>query len=285
MFGFTFHQPGYFPAFHRLPLIQTVQSGYIDVTVWPNFYKQIVVDWSIPSHWGACKFDVYRSEDATGPWEKMTTAPITNNFFKDLDLKDFSKLMSGWYIVECELPDGRRIQSIPRTWEPVRKGWVELRAKEIERRNALLLTKFTGIQSVIFRRRHFGKRCTECWDFNTEKVTKDHCKTCFGTSFEGGYFNGYETLFQYDTPKNEAVLEERGHLEINQMSAWTVSYPRIEELDLILRLPDWKMFRVDDATATTLQTVPIRQVVQLTELSKDGIEYILSRQYMPAAYR
>lgn len=285
MLDFTFNLPGFFPAFSRLPLAPTVQSGYIDVTVWPNFYKQIVIDWTIPAQWGACKFDVYRGENENGPWVKMTPSPLTNNVFKDTELKDFSKLMNGWYIVEVELPDGRRIQSAPRTWELVRKGWVELRAKEIERRNALLLTKFTGVDTILFRRRHFGKRCSECWDFNTEKVTKDHCKTCFGTSFQDGYFPGYDTLVQYDTPKVDISLEERGRIEVVNLSAWTVSYPRIEELDLVLRLPDWKIFRVENSSATTLQTVPVRQVLQLTELAKDSVEYILARQYMPSSYR
>jgi hypothetical protein len=283
--GFTFHLPGYFPSFFNLPLVKTVETGYIDTTIYPSFYKHVVVEYSIPSHWGNCLFDIYRGESQAGPWEKITPTPITGNFFKDTGTMDFSKFMQGWYLVECQLPDGRRIQGPASTWQNKRNNWVELRAREIERRETILLEKFTGVKTLVFRRKQFGMRCRECWDLQTEKITKDNCKTCLGTSFDGGYNPGFETLFQYEPANNEVVLEERGKLEPSIIPAWTISYPHVEPEDVVVRVPDWKVFRVNHTQSTELQTKSVRQTVALVELSKESIEFELTKQAMPENYR
>jgi hypothetical protein len=283
--NFTFHLPGYFPGFSDISLERTVETGYIDTTVYPTFYKHTVVEFNVPDHWGACKFDVYKSESDVGPWAKITDAPIDSNFFKDINSHNYSKYMKGWYIVECRLPDGRRIQGPATSWENKRSNWVELRAKEIERRAALLLEKFTGVRTLVFRRRHFGARCPECWDFQTEKVTKDHCKTCLGTGFKGGYFPGFETLFQYDGGQEGTSFQEQGRVETSNSTAWTVGDPHVEDHDVILRVPDFKLYRVEGVEATKLQTKLVRQVVTLVELEKESIEFELAKQVIPEAYQ
>lgn len=283
--GFGFHLPGFFPAFYNLPLERTVETGYIQAKCYPTFYKQIVVEFSVPSEWGNCLFDVYRAETNAGPWIKITPTPINSNFFKDTTTMDFSKFMQGWYIVECELPDGRRIQGLPTTWENKRTNWVEIRAKEIQRREMLLLTKFTGVETYLFRRKHYGMRCTNCWNPTIEKVTQDHCPVCLGTSFEGGYFPGFKTLIQYEPTPNDSNFRYQGREEQNTSPAWTVAYPSIEVFDVVLRVPDWKLYRVDHILQTELQTVPVRQVLSLTELAKESIEFDLAKQAIPTDYQ
>lgn len=282
--GFTFHFPGYFPNFRTLPLASNIETNYLPLTIYPVFYKHNVVEWSAPDFWGNCSFDIYRSETEYGPWEKLNPTPVTGNHFKDATTQDFSKFQNGFYTVECLLPSGQRIKSAATTWQNKRTGWADLRAIEIRRRESLLLSKFTGIKTFIFRRRNFGKRCPECWNFETEQVTKDHCSTCLGTSFEGGYFNGFETLVQYDPTTNDAVLSYQGKVEQNQIPAWTIDYPEISIFDLILRVPDWKLYRVDRVFGTELQAVVVRQSMLLTELAKESIEFKLAEQALPQGY-
>lgn len=282
--GFTFHMPGYFPAFSHLTLLPTVETGYIDTTVYPVFYKHITVEFKVPSQWGNCTFDIYRGDTNLGPWEKITPAPISGTFFKDSAQDEVSKYNDSWYIVECRLPDGRRIQGQPETWRPKRNNWVEIRAKEIERREILLLEKFTGQKSMLFKRRYFGLRCRNCWNATIEKVTKDHCQVCLGTSYEGGFFPGYETLFQYDPIQKDATLGYQGLTEPEQMVGWTISKPVIDAHDLLLRMNDFRLYRIERVSQTELQGQVVRQVVNLTELGKDSVEYNLTKQAMPAGY-
>lgn len=282
--GFTLHLPGFFPAFYNLPLNRTVETSYIQTTCYPTFYKHIVVEFNVPAEWGNCLFDVYRSETNSGPWSKITPTPITGNYFKDVTTMDFSKFMQGFYIVECILPDQRRIQGTPTTWGNKRNKWVDIRANEIQRREMLLLTKFTGVETYLFRRRHFGMRCTNCWNHEIEKVTKDHCSVCLGTSFQGGYYPGFKTLLQYEPSNSNASLGYQGRQESLVLPAWTISYPAIEVFDVVLRVPDWKLYRVDAVSKTELQATVVRQILNLTELGKESIEFDLAKQAIPDLY-
>lgn len=282
--NFSFHYPGLFTQFNPIALIGTVETPYIRTKVYPVFYKQVVVEYSIPPEWGDCTFNIYRAETNTGPWAQVNPAPLRGTFFKDVDLKDFSKFMRGYYIVECTLPDSRSIQGPPTSWEEKRHSWVEIRANEIQRREMLLLTKFTGVKSIVFRKKHFGKRCGNCWNFITEKVTKDHCKVCLGTSFEGGYFEGFETLLQYNPTTDQTTLDYKGKAESNVITAWTISAPKMDTFDLILRVSDMALFRIEQSQQTELQTQAVRQILTLNELSKDSIEFNLISQILPGAY-
>lgn len=283
--GFTFNLPGYFPGFFHQPLIRTVETGFISTNVYPTFYKHTVIEFTVPQQWGACSFDVYRGPTDVGPWSKISDAPTTDNYFKDVTTKNFSKVSEAWYVVECLLPDGRRIQSTPCTWEVTRNDWVELRAKEIERREILLLEKFVGTQSLVFRRRRSGARCPECWDFQTEKVTKDHCKTCLGTGFKGGYYSGMETLMQYEPGNDTLAFQDIGRAESSVTNAWTISTPRIDPLDLIIKVPEFSLYRVENVQSTKLQSKVVRQLVTLVELDKDSIEFQLAKVVIPQAYQ
>jgi hypothetical protein len=257
----------------------------LDVKVYPVFYKQLVVEWSIPASWGAATFNVFRSQTEYGPWALLNDTPISGNHFKDLTTVEFSKFSNNFYLVDAFLPNGRVIRSFPETWINRRTSFAEIRAQEIQRRELLLLTKFTGVKSLIFRKRTFGARCTNCWDSRIEKITKDHCEVCLGTSFEGGYFPGFESLVQYDPTPNQAALSYSGKIEPNTIPAWTVSFPEINTFDLIVRLPDFKVYRVDGTQSTELQSVTVRQMLNLNELDKESIEFKLINDLLPTDYR
>ena len=284
MLGFTLHLPGYFPAFTLPPLASNIETSFLSLNVYPIWGKQVVIAWTIPDSWGNCTFEVFRAETEYGPFVKLTPAGISSNYFKDTTTQDFTKFQNGFYIVDCLLPYGSKIRSAPTTWQHKRSGWVELRAAEVRRRESILLSKYTGVKSFIFKRRNFGKRCPNCWNEDTEQVTKDHCNTCLGTSFEGGYFPGFETLLQYEPTSNDAVLSYQGKLEQNQIPAWTIDYPEINTFDLILRVADWRIYRVDKSFGTELQTVVVKQSLLLTELSKESIEFKLAEQALPIGY-
>lgn len=236
----------------------------------------MILTWTVPASFGSCGFDVFRSDTEYGPWEKLNENKLVDiaSFLITRGVKD-SKFISNFFVVECTPTIGRKIKSEVITLDNKRSTWVELRAREIQRREWLLLRKFVGVKTLIFRRKTFGKRCPECWDEKTGKTLKDNCPTCLGTSFEGGYFPGHPTLFQYEPTSNNAVFGYQGKVESNQIPAWTISYPTIATFDLVLRVPDSKIYRVDLVQTTELQTVTVRQLMTLTELSKNNIEYKL----------
>ena len=280
--------PSYYPGYLGVSLASGLaKSSYITTKAYAMFYDKIVVEWTIPASWGACEFNVYKSEFSLGPFKKInpTLLSSSTDHFVDTDTTDVSKFRSSFYVIEVKLPSGAYVKSTHFGLENVRSNWVNIRAKEVIRRESLLLRKFVGVPSLIFRKKVFGMRCPECWDWHSEKVTQDHCKVCLGTGFKDGYFKGIPSLLQYEASPNQSVMATPGIVEPQTIPAWTINYPEIDTFDLVARLPDWKIYRVDTVQTTELQTVRVRQILNLTELNKHSVEYELIKQAIPEEYQ
>lgn len=258
-----------------VPLDTLSSDSSISVTVTPVWYEYIGLTWTIPATWGSCVFNIYKSESQEGPFVKITDTPTTASGYKDYNTRQTSKFVFDYYKIEVIKSDGTTVQSSPVTWINKRTDWVELRAREVQRREWLLLRKFTGVQSYIFKRRTYGQRCKLCWNPTVSKTVNPNCPECYGTSFEGGYFTPISTLVGYDAQTKTSAFNYAGKLEANEISGWTINYPNIDFKDLVLRFPDMKMFVADPIQNTELQTADVRQILKLTELSKDSVEYKL----------
>jgi hypothetical protein len=219
--------------------------------------------------------------------EKLNQTPIVNsNFYEVRNTTDFSKFRSSEYIVEVILPkpDGRAIISSPCTWTNTRSTLMQIRVNEIVRRETILLSKFIGVDTLIFRRKYFGDRCINCFNTKIEKVVKDNCKECYGTSFLGGYYPGLLTKVHFEISPNITGMSYQGKVETNNTSAWTVAYPNVDPLDLLIRIPDFKVFRIDSINCTEIQTVQVRQIMNITELNKSSIEMKLLEGIVPSEF-
>lgn len=261
----------------------STQNANISVTLYPQWYHQITIEWSVPPEFGSCVFNVYSSQTEDGPFNKLNATPLTGTFLSDITTQEYSKVDEGWYVVEAVLLDkgGVTLRSAPTTWLTAQKNWVTLRSNEIQRREYLLLTKFVGVKSYLFRKKSYGKRCTSCWDPKTEQVLNDHCPTCIGTGFEGGFFDPASFFVQYETTPNSRDKVYYGKLEANQIGAWTISLPVLNSEDIIVRIGDWNIYRVDKIMPTELQANTVRQIVTLTQLAKGDVEYQLIKRNLP----
>lgn len=275
-------RPGFIGWFSKQGIARTtIEKLEVQVRLYSIFYDQMIIEWKIPSSWGSCSFNIYRADTQDGVFEKINSTPLFSNFFRDTSTPDVSKFRSSYYKVEVTLPIKRAVSSVAVTYQNERSSWVEIRAREINRRELFLLRKFVGIPSLLFRRKTFGKRCTNCWDENVEKVVKDRCPVCLGTSFEGGYFEGIDILAQYEPTPNQSQLTAGGVYEPNTIPAWTIAYPEMHVFDMVLRIPDWRMYRVEALQTTELQTVPVRQLLTLNEIDKESVEFRLALQAVP----
>jgi hypothetical protein len=274
-----------FDRFLRLPpgLLPTADpvlsgrlaTGEINVQVFPLWYSHASVSWSVPATWGRCLFHVYSVQ--AGEVTRLTTQPIEGPFFKDTTLRETSKSHSIDYVVEAILLDfsGLVKSSLPTSWGHKRRNWVELRATEIQRREFVLLSKFAGVKTFLFKRRVYGQRCTRCWNAKAEVVTDDNCQVCFGTSFEGGYFDAVPLFVQFDSSPNTRQNSYAGQTEMNSIGAWTISHPKIDPDDIVIRTGDWAAYNVSQIAATELQTVTVRQLLTLSQISKSDVERFL----------
>lgn len=279
-----------FTGFIEVPEIAGLEMGYFDVRInfFPDWFKEIRMDWEVPSEMQALspQFRVLVSESEAGPYRETRPIFSPEPFFV-VDTFDSSKYGQEFYVLQVKLSDGRILKSEPQVVGMKLPRWQFLRWKEISRREWIMLDKFYGIECVIFRKREYGARCSYCWDAKREVITREHCEHCLGTSYEGGYYRGISALVQFNQWAGTKSNTYFGKYEPNQLMAWTLNYPTINPHDIILRLTDFTVFRVEMTQNTTIMTVPQRQIFKITQLSKDLIENKLlqRREWLPLRER
>lgn len=256
-------------------------SENFDVVFHPKWYSEIGLEWEVPTDWGNVTFNIYSSPNETGPFTQLNTTPFVNPFYFDNEARSFSKYNNTYYKIEAVFPSGQTVQSPALTTNNKNSSWVSLRRIEISRREWLLLRKFVGVETYLFKRKSGGTRCSSCWNPDSHRVMNDKCPVCYGTSWEGGYWDPIRTLYQYDQTPNDAVLEYRGNIEPSQIQAWTIDIPTVHDLDVVVRYPDFRIYRIERVAPTELQTVTVRQMMVLSELSKESVEFNLLEKIVP----
>lgn len=258
-------------------------NGNFQVTVYPQWFKQVSLSWTVPADWGQCLFNVYYSPAFEDDYVKLNATPITSNFFTDTTSDDYSKFKRGYYKVEAILVDKNniRLTSDPSSWYTAQKDFVKIRSVEIQRREYMLLRRYVGIQSYLFRRKTFGKRCPLCWNYKANTVDDDHCPNCLGTGFDGGFFEPIPLFVQYEATPNSDQKTYFGIDEENQIGGWTISYPDVSNHDILVRTGDWNVYEILKINPTELQGNAVRQILTLTQLSKGSVENKLIARNLP----
>lgn len=263
----------------KLGPTQIASSTVVDmpVRVYPSWFESVRIEWTPLSSWAASnpQFNVYRSDSQDGSYELLNSSPTSDNFLVSSNTWNSSKFENEWWVLEAILSDGSVFRTNPITVQAYRGTFQDNRAREINRREWVLLRKFSGMDATILRRMKHGQRCPTCWDTVTKKVTVDHCPTCYGVGFNGGYLSGMKTKIQFDARIENQQYSYFGKFEANQIGAWTIAYPDIQPNDLILRHGDLKVYRVEQIQNTELLGNPVRQIMRITELAKDKVEYCL----------
>lgn len=249
----------------------------IPVRVFPTWFKSVRIEWDALDSWVGLnpRYNVYRSETQDGNYERLTSSPTTNNFLVDDGTWNSSKFDNEWWVIEILLSDGGVFKTLPVSATAKRGTFQNNRATEINRREWILLTKFSGMDATILRRKHHGQRCPVCWDSISKKIVGNKCTTCYDTGFTGGYHSGMHTRVQFDSRIENSQYSYFGKFEANQIGAWTIAYPDVQPTDLIIRHGDLKVYRVEQIQNTELLGNTVRQIMRITELAKEGVEYCL----------
>jgi hypothetical protein len=260
------------------------ESSYVEmsITVVPDWNKSVYLEWDPieppEDAVGPPVFMIYYSESEFGPFTSITTQPISDTTYFTRWQEQDSKIYEQFFTVESiyfdasgdRLPLYRSYPRIPSLGLP---KWHILRSKDIIRREAILLDKFAGAPAIIRSRKRMGVRCPDCWDEVNEKVTDDHCKTCLGTSYKGGYDTGMRTKLQFSSMDSVSRMAYQGLEEPIRISAWGLPFPLLHPGNIILREGDRKVFRIDGHQGSTEMLTNVqRQNVVLTELGRDAIE-------------
>ena len=261
----------------RLPVNPEVIPGFTGKLL-PSWFSAASLVWYPDPTWVEPRYDVYRSESPEGPWVKLTNVPITGTQYSDETTKLASKYKHDYYLIQVWQGDVSRGFSEPITHENVLSPWHFRRKQEINRREWIILSRFNGVDTIVLKRVQHGKygyRCPRCWDPVRRLILDDFCQVCYGTTWQGGYYEGIRTLFNYDTIVEGDAPTDEGRVEPATLQAWTVAYPNLNVNDLVIHVPERRVYRVDVVQNTVMQTVTVRQMCRLTQLPPTCVEYLL----------
>lgn len=258
-------------------------AEFSDVHIFPMYPRTILVQWELENNLvpGDVKFDVFKAYSPGGEFVKITDLPVINSFyFKDQEEIPLSKLYEVYYKVRFTDALGKTIDSEPKGIlgrQTVRPFGPALIAKEITRRNTVLLNKFTGVPCTLLKLKHFGQRCSECFNYVTNEITHSDCKECFGTGFLQGYHIPISIKVQFDlAARTQRETDQLGVVEDTQTQCWTLNAPFVKKADVIVDNVTNDRWFIHEVQLTGLQNTPVRQIMRVKKIERHDPIYSVS---------
>jgi hypothetical protein len=261
----------FLPTTDYHPIYSGGREVDLNVEVFPSWFFKCRVTWNPLPQWDGLvvSYNVYRSSQQEDGFLKLNAVPLQDTQFSDEETELSSFTDREWYVIEAIVRNGSNVT----TWRtratqvgdklPRRQTLLH---REINRRHWILLKIAAGTDTLILRKKVYGKHCPECYDPCTSTVVKDGCETCFGTGIEGGYYPSIKTLCQFDASQNNKIYTYFGKFEPNEIGMWTIYYPSLTSHDVVIRLKDLSVWRVDSIAPTELLNTVSRQICRLVEI-------------------
>lgn len=256
----------------------------------PLFPNKIFLQWNLidPTESGTYTFRVERSGSTNGPWEIIGNGLQNNyNYIDDLleqpSLTDSGKLnlhalqRAVYYQVTVIPPSGcvNGATSSPRTIgdinvSPVAAG---LR-RRLRHDEEILFKRLNGTRLIILKQRFWGTRCPDCYDAITRASTQEHCATCYGTSFVGGYWNPIMTWGRINTPLNtQEQITSRNEHETAPQVITLLDVPLLQDKDIIVEVETNNRHVVRRQVQTELRRKSVHQQINTSLLARDSVVY------------
>ena len=155
-------------------------------------------------------------------------------------------------------------------------GRLRLLRRKILRDEYIRLRRLAGMEFWLLKRRHFGVRCTDCYDPATREVTRSRCLVCYGTSWTGGYFTPVAILGgSQHASQVQSDISPQTKDDVHTRRIELLDFPRVDEGDLLVEKAHNRRFLVRQRYYTSLKTVTVHQTVTASELERQAVEYAI----------
>jgi hypothetical protein len=232
-------------------------------------------------------FSVSRSEGPRGPFVEVA-AGVTNPYYFDAHIAGTSGAMVAWEQRSISQTVYYRVQAFDVTTplpRPValaedicevgdrlpKASWLVRR--KMQRDMTLQMKVRNGVPIAILKLKHWGTRCTRCFDRTTKSVLDNDCPICFATGFVGGYYDPIVVLGRKGVTAVQSQLRTTNTAEVNTPAFWMLDYPQIVREDILVELRTGRRFAVVGTTRTEIQGVPVHQRAEISELARDNTSY------------
>ncbi|PIX39960.1 MAG: hypothetical protein COZ56_16000 [Armatimonadetes bacterium CG_4_8_14_3_um_filter_58_9] len=184
-------------------------------------------------------------------------------------------------VMGFQVMDPAQFEVDPLTGESVQPhdkqpGRLRLLRRKILRDEYIRLRRLAGMEFWLLKRRHFGVRCTDCYDPATREVTRSRCLVCYGTSWTGGYFTPVAILGgSQHASQVQSDISPQTKDDVHTRRIELLDFPRVDEGDLLVEKAHNRRFLVRQRYYTSLKTVTVHQTVTASELERQAVEYAI----------
>jgi len=259
------------------------------------FPSAVFIQWNLQSdETGVHLADVYRSGAPNGPWEQIASSLSGAYHFVDNKFNlppaeaapcDASQIREGlnllslargvFYQVTVTPPSGSA-NAFTSPVVPVEPG-LDRRTRLFKRKilhdESVAFRRLNGIPIIILKRRHWGTRCKDCWDPGLREGTMEHCRTCFGTTYEGGYWSPVLVRGRHLPGPVQTQMSAQGEAETKVVNFIILDFPLVEHKDIIVDLRRNDRYVVQMVTTTELKSVPVHQTISASLIMRNAVEY------------
>lgn len=164
----------------------------VDVHFSPIVSRQVLVAWALEPSFveqGPYTFTVYRADAPSQDLADLTPVArvVDQPWAYDNGLAALESTHDVFYRVVLEDGNGRTYESQTAVGTSYWSRYDWTLAREIIRKETLLLQKRAGVKGYLLKRRTFGDPCP-CADPETEQLMDPDCEDCYGTPFKDGYY-------------------------------------------------------------------------------------------------
>jgi hypothetical protein len=159
-------------------------------------------------------------------------------------------------------------------------------AKEILRKETLLLVKKVGTKGWLLKRRLWGSMCPVpgCTDPETGQVNDPNCPVCYGTGIEGGYYAPLDFWVTMNPTQRMKKLDNNlGVVAANIETVRALAYPATDAGDVWIQASSDQRFVVQSDVVSLVRHRGIDLVMnlRLEELPRSDIVYSVPTPCLP----
>lgn len=169
-------------------------------------------------------------------------------------------------------PQGQSLQTFTSphtTWD----GDLDLVGIYINEEHYFKFRWVTGVPVMIYKKRHDGTYCPNCWDKVLKRSTKSNCTVCYGTGKVGGYYTPVETWMEFEPdPKVEQVVEW-GLKQPSQSEVMALGYPLLTPDDLIVELKPNRFWKIENVRYPEKSRTVTLQMAKVNAVYPSDVEY------------
>lgn len=259
-------------------ILKRIEFEEISVTVLSiEHLSRVRVGWKLAKsaqNLSRLRFFIDRGESPS-EMKQLNATPLTNGDLPEYvdetpNLKDLNKIY--YYRVRAvEYDNGVPVQTFTSketTWD----GDLDLVGIYVVDEHDFAMRWVFGVPAMVFKKRHDGTYCPECWDKVLKRVTKSQCLTCYGTGKVGGYYPPIDVWMSFEPDPKVDQVTEWGRRQPTQTDIMFTNYPLLGVDDIILELKPNRFWKVSNVRGPEKNRTVMLQFARLDAVNPSDVE-------------